>query len=150
LWFQGIRLAFLANKSILKFYSSQKRQLNIKFVYILILWRRVIVRLKKFHLTLLGTKHKKLKRFQSVQFSHSVVSDSLWPHEPQHTRPPCPSPTPRVDPNPCPSSWWCHPTISPSVFPFSFCPQSFPASGSFQKRFTWNVLCRNWFKMSRI
>ena len=68
----------------------------------------------------------------SVQFSHSVVSDSLWPHEPQHTRPPYPSPTPRVYPNPCPLSRWCHPTISSSVIPFSFCPQSFPASGSFQ------------------
>ena len=68
----------------------------------------------------------------SVQFSHSVVSDSLWPHEPQHARPPCPSPTPRVHPNPCPSSQWCHPTISSSVIPFSSCPQSFPASGSFQ------------------
>ena len=67
-----------------------------------------------------------------VQFSRSVVSDSLWPHEPQHTRPPCPSPTPRVQPNPCPLSRWCHPTISSSVIPFSSCPQSFPASGSFQ------------------
>ena len=66
--------------------------------------------------------------FQSVQFSHSVVSNSLWPYEPQHTRPPCPSPTPGVHPNPCPSSRWCHPTISSSVFPFSSCPQSFPAS----------------------
>ena len=55
----------------------------------------------------------------SVQFSHSVVSDSLRPHEPQHARPPCPSPTPRVYPNPCPLSWWCHPTISSSVVPFS-------------------------------
>ena len=71
-------------------------------------------------------------QFSSVQFSRSVVSDSLWPHEPQHTRPLCPSPTPRVHPNPCPSSWWCHPTISSSVIPFSSCPQSFPASGSFQ------------------
>ena len=68
----------------------------------------------------------------SVQFSHSVVSDSLWPHEPQHARPPCPSPTPRVYPNPCPLSRWYHPTISSSVVPFSSCPQSFPASGSFQ------------------
>ena len=67
----------------------------------------------------------------SVQFSHSVVSDSLRPHESQHTRPPCPSPTPRVYPNSCPSSRWCHPTISSSVVPFSSCPQSFPASGSF-------------------
>ena len=70
-------------------------------------------------------------KVSSVQFSHSVVSNSLWPCESQHTRPPCPSPTPRVHPNPCPSSEWCHPTISSSVIPFPFCPQSFPASGSF-------------------
>ena len=70
--------------------------------------------------------------FSSVQFSHSVMSNSLQPHEPQHARPPCPSPTPRVYPNPCPLSRWCHPTISSSVIPFSSCPQSFPASGSFK------------------
>ena len=68
----------------------------------------------------------------SVQFSHSVMSDSLWSHELQHARPPCPSPIPGVHPNPCPWSKWCHPTISSSVVPFSSCPQSFPASGSFQ------------------
>ena len=67
-----------------------------------------------------------------MQFSCSVVSDSLQPHELQHTRPPCPSPTPRVHLNPCPLSRWCHPSISSSVVPFSSCPQSFPASGSFQ------------------
>ena len=67
----------------------------------------------------------------SVQFSCSVMSDSLWPHEPQHTRPPCPSPTPGVYPNLCPLSQWCHPTISSSVVPLSSCPQSFPASGFF-------------------
>ena len=67
-----------------------------------------------------------------VQFSRSVVSDSLWPHELQYTRPLCPSPTPRVHPNPCPLSQWCHPTISSSVIPFSSCLQSFPESGSFQ------------------
>ena len=66
------------------------------------------------------------------QFSHPVMSNSLWPHELQHIRPPCPSPTPGVHPNPCPSSQWCHPVISSSVIPFSSCPQSFPASGSFQ------------------
>ena len=71
-------------------------------------------------------------KFSSVQFSRSVVSDSLWPHELQHARPPCPSLTPRVYPNSCPLSWWCHPTVSSSVVPFSSCPQSFPASGSFQ------------------
>ena len=63
--------------------------------------------------------------FSSVQFSHSVVSDSPWPHELQHARPPCPSPTPGVHPNPCPSSRWCHPTISSSVVPFCSCPLSF-------------------------
>ena len=70
----------------------------------------------------------------SVQFSRSVgvVSHSLWSHEPQYARPPCPSPTPRVYPNPCPTNQWCHETISSSVVPFSSCPQSFPASGSFQ------------------
>ena len=66
-----------------------------------------------------------------VQFSHSVISDSFWPHELHHARPPCPSPTPGVHPNSRPLSRWCHPTISSSVIPFS-CPQSFPASGSFQ------------------
>ena len=66
-----------------------------------------------------------------VQFSHSVLFDSLRPHELQHATPPCPSPTLRVHPNPCPSSRWCHPFISSSVVPFSSCPQSFPASGSF-------------------
>ena len=68
----------------------------------------------------------------SVQFSRSVTSDSLQPHELQHARPPCPSPTPGVYSNSCPLSQWCHPTISSSVVPFSSCPQSFPASGSFQ------------------
>ena len=69
----------------------------------------------------------------SVQFSRSVMSDSLWPHESQHARPPCPSPTPRIYSNSCPSSWWCHSTILSSVIPFSSCPQSLPASvDSFQ------------------
>ena len=71
-------------------------------------------------------------QFSSLQFSCSVMSDSLWPHEPQHTKPPCPSPTPLVHPNPCPSSLRCHPTISSSVIHFTSCPQSFPSSGSFQ------------------
>ena len=78
-------------------------------------------------------------QFSSVQFSRSVVSDSFRPHESQHARPPCPSPTPRVHSNSCPSSQWCHPAISSSVIPFSSCPQFLPASGSFQMRqlFTW-------------
>ena len=76
----------------------------------------------------------------SVQFSHSVMSDSLWPHESQPARPPCPSPTPRVHPNSCPSSQWCHPANSSYVVPFSSCPQSLPASGSFpmSQLFTWS------------
>ena len=70
-------------------------------------------------------------RVSSVQFSRSVMSDSLWPHGLQHTRPPSPSPTPRAYSNSCPSSQWCHPTISSFVVPFSPCPKSFPVSGSF-------------------
>ena len=70
--------------------------------------------------------------FSSVQFSRSVTSDSLRPHESQHARPPCPSPTPGVHPNPCPLCPRYHPTISSSAVPFSSCPQSFPALGSFQ------------------
>ena len=75
-----------------------------------------------------------LSQFSSVQFSSVqslVMSESLWPHEPQHARPPCPSPTTRVYPKSCPLSRWCHPTISSSVVRFS-CLQSFPTSGSFQ------------------
>ena len=73
------------------------------------------------------------------QFSHSVMSDSLWPHESQHSRPPCPSPTAGVYSNSCPASRWCHPAISSSVVPFSSCPQSLPASGSFpmSQLFAW-------------
>ena len=70
--------------------------------------------------------------FSSVQFSHSVVSDFLWPHRLQHARLPYPSPTSTFYSNSCPLSQWCHPTISASVIPFSSCPQSFPASGSSQ------------------
>ena len=73
----------------------------------------------------------KASQNHSVQFSRSVVSHSLQPHELQHAGPPCPSPTPGVHPNSCPSSQWCHPAISSSVVPFSSCPQSLPASESF-------------------
>ena len=84
------------------------------------------------------TKVRKYQ-FSSVQFSRSVVSDTLWPHELQHARPPCPSPTPGVRSNSHPSSPWCHPAISSSVVPFSSCPQSFPASESFpmSQLFAW-------------
>ena len=74
-----------------------------------------------------------------LQFSRSFMSDSLWPHELQHTRPPCPSPTPGVHPNSCASSQWCHPAISSSVVTFSSCPQSLPTSESFpmSQHFAW-------------
>ena len=77
-------------------------------------------------------RHSLLASISSVQFSITVLSDSLWPHGPHNTRLPCPSPTPEVYPNSCSLSGWCHPTISSSVFSFSSCPQSFPASWSFQ------------------
>ena len=84
------------------------------------------------HLQLQLRQHKyDFSSKSSVQFSCSVMSDSLRPHELQHTRPPCPSPTPGVYPNSCPLSQWCHPAISSSVVPFSSCPQSFLALGSF-------------------
>ena len=85
------------------------------------------------------TKLLSSRQYGSVQFSCPVVSDSLRPHELQHTRPPCPSPTPGVHPNSCPLSWWCHPAISSSVVPFSSCPQSLSASESFpmSQLFTW-------------
>ena len=89
----------------------------------------------------LGTGPLSNVNFPSVQFSHSVLSDSLRPHESQHIRPPCPSPTPGVHPNSCPLSQWCHPAISSSVVPFSSCPQSLPASGSFlmSQLFAWGT-----------
>ena len=83
--------------------------------------------------------YKEQNCFSSVQFSHSVVSDSLQPHESQHARPPCPSQTPGVHSNSCPLSRWCHPAISSSVVPFFSCPQSLPASESFpmSQLFAW-------------
>ena len=80
-----------------------------------------------------------VRPLSSVQLSRSVVSNSLWPHKSQHGRPPCPSPTPRVYSNSCPSSQWCHPAISSSVSPFSSCPQSLPPSESFpmSQLFAW-------------
>ena len=83
--------------------------------------------------------HASWNKAISAQFSHSVMSDSLWPHESQHARSPCPSSTPGVHSNSCPLSWWCHPAISSSVFPFSSCPQTLPASESFpmSQLFAW-------------
>ena len=86
-----------------------------------------------------SVEHLKWHTLSRVQFSCSVVSDSLRPHESQHARPPCPSPAPRVHSNSRPSSWWCHPDISSSVVPFSSCSQSLPASESFpmSQLFAW-------------
>ena len=86
------------------------------------------------------TSRTMLNQFSSVQFSHTVMSDSLWPHESQHARPPCPSPSPGVHPDSRPSSPWCHPAISSSVVPFSSCPQSLPASELFpmSQLFSWS------------
>ena len=94
-------------------------------------------RVYSFFLLLLHQIFRRLGGFlktvkSSVKFSHSVMFDSLWPHELQHTRTPCPSPTPRIYPNSCPLSWWCHLAILSSVVPFFSCLQSFPTSGSFQ------------------
>ena len=79
-----------------------------------------------------GWQYLFYRLFSTAQFIHSVMPKSLWPHGLQHTRPPCPSPTPGVYSNSCPLSQWCHPTISSSVIPFSSCLQFFPASESFQ------------------
>ena len=86
-----------------------------------------------------GLPDSPLSAFSSVQFSRSVVSDSLRPHESQHARPPCPSPTPGVHSDSHPLSQWCHPAVSSSVVPFSSCPQSLPESESFpmSQLFTW-------------
>ena len=86
------------------------------------------------HILILG-----INWISSVQFNHSVVSNSLQPHESQHARPPCQSPSPGVHSNSCPSSQWCHPAISSSVVPFSSCPQSLPASEFFpmSQLFAW-------------
>ena len=104
-------------------------------------WKTVALTIWTFIGKVMSLLFNMLSRFviSSVQFSHSVVSDYLWPHVLQNTGPPCPSPTPGVYSNSCPLSWWCHPTISSSVVPFSSCLQSFPASGSFPMRqlFAW-------------
>ena len=91
------------------------------------------------NLKMCSFRGKLFNNFSSVPFSRSVMSNSLWPHESQHIRPPCPSPTPRVYSNSCPWRWWCHPAISSSVVPCSSCPQSLPASGSIpmSQLFTW-------------
>ena len=107
---------------LLKFFS--------KSVFVSIWWRHVtVLPLQDFYEAQMKIQFNSVI---SVQFSRSVVSESLRPHELQHTRPPCPSPTSRVYPNSCPLSWWCHLTISSSVVPFSSCLQSFLTPGLFK------------------
>ena len=135
-WRRLLRVPWTArrsNQSILKEISPgcslEELMLKLKLQYFghimqrVDLWKRVGRFLKN-----------QKENCHSVQFSCSVLSDSLWPHGLQHARLPCPSPTPRVYSNPCPLSRWCHPTISSSVAPFSSCLQSFPVSGSFPMR----------------
>ena len=108
---------------------------KILMVYGFYFWKIFVIFLEDFFSSFWYKDiNKKLRAnvISSVQFSHSVMSNSLRPHGPQHAMPPCPSPTPRVYPNSCPLSQWCHPTVSSSVVPAFSCPQSFPASGSFQ------------------
>ena len=113
--------------------SSSPRELNPSLLHLL-LWQ-----VHSLPLSHLGSPKEQC----SVQFSCSVVSDSLWPHELQHARPPYPSPTPRVLSNSHPSSQWCHPAISSSVIPFSSCSQSLPVSESFlmSQLFAWGGQC---------
>ena len=106
-------------------------------IFVFLIWRQIIkFGFDRGHLLLVFLL---LTLKISVQFSCSVMSYSSRPHESQHARPPCPSPTPGVHSNSCPSSLWCHPAISSSVVPFSSCPQYLPASGSFpmSQLFTW-------------
>ena len=109
---------------------SLQRNHNKHFWHLLIFMSILLLLLLLFYyLKQLGEEglKEKVEYLCSVQFSHSVVSDSMRPHESQHARPPRLSTTPGVYSNSCQSSWWCHPGISSSVIPFSFCPQSFPA-----------------------
>ena len=98
--------------------------------------------------SLTGTPKLRNLSLSSVQFSRSVVSDSLWPHESQHARPPCSSPTPGVHSDSLPRSPWCHPAISSSVIPFSSCPKSLPESHQHTKveksQPTWSKIRRDW------
>ena len=127
-------IMFFADKDWEAQYSQQKQDLKLIVVHIMSsLLQKFRLKLKKVR------KTTRSFHFTSVQFSRSVVSDSLRPHESQHARPPCPSPTSGVHPNSCPLSQWCHPAISSSVIPFSSCPQSLTASGSFpmSQLFAW-------------
>ena len=125
--------------SALKFFSYKFAYFSIGLFFGILSFAIIANVFLSFIVSLNWYLWKLLIQFSSVQFSRSVVSHSLWPHKLQHTRPPCPSPTPRVHPNSCPSSQWWHPAISSSVVPFSSCLQSLPASESFSmsQLFAW-------------
>ena len=129
-WPQNCKMLTLTLVSSYKFGYN----LNIAVYFIHILWG--LIKNYKRSLEIIIQSHHMIRLrtlpYYVSQFSRSGVSDSLRLHGLQHTRPPCPLPSPRACSNSCPSSRWCHPTISSSVVPFSSCPQSFPASGSFQ------------------
>ena len=132
---------YLNNNNVIKYgqgHSFQVDEILVFFVFLcfVFIFKNQTCQLCK-RLTLQRLRVGK-GRGLSVQFSRSIVS-TLWPHESQHARPPCPSPTPGVQSNSCPSCRWCHPAISSSVVPFSSCPQSLPASESFpmSQIFTW-------------
>ena len=120
-----------------KFYQTHKKELILIFLKLFQKIEEETLPKTFYEVTI--TLIPKSDKFSSVQFSRSVVSDSLQPHESQHTRPPCPSPIPWVHSDSHPSSQWCHPAISSSVVPFSSCPESLPASESFQvsQLFAW-------------
>ena len=124
-------IIFFAAKDGEALYSQQKQDRELTVAQIMNTIAKFRLKLKK-----VG---KTTRPFSSVQFSRSVVSNSLLPNDLQHTRPPCPKPIPRVYPNSCPSSQWCIPAISSSLIPFSSCPQSLSASESFpmSQLFTW-------------
>ena len=106
--------------------------MNIQGYYLYVVWSGIARTESWIHLNIVLYNITLYRKILPVQFSHSVVSDPLWPHEQQQARPPCRSPTPGVYSNSCSLSWWYNPAVLSSVFPFSSCLQSFPASGSFQ------------------
>ena len=116
-------------RGIIRVHHQLKTKCEVKACFAK--WLSSLATGRETRLRIKPTTCKNKSSISSVQFSRSVISDSLQPHELQHARPPCPSPTPRVYSNSCPSSRWYHPAISSSVIPFSSCPQSLPASGSF-------------------
>ena len=123
-------LRHVADDSVSERWHTQQRNSHLQLLYP---WERG-VGVEQCHFSETKAKVKDIEISREIsfyQFSRSVMSDSLWPHEPKHARPPCPSPIPRVHTNPCPLSQWYHPTISSSVIPYSSHLHSFPASGSF-------------------